>query len=200
METQILREELNDLERNAIETVGDFQKKVKTTLEDFKSAHESYDSYYHDFQIKVEEGFIEHTDQIYENKETALETKATSDQLIKNQNKNQEELDEMSRNLEELLTWKHEMTQKQVENSELGEIKMEEIKMETTHEIEDTYDSEEELDQEDNTSETTENENNKLEWYEFSNKFIQEEFRPNHVHSKQRNKKKLGIGLTNANK
>ena len=138
--------------------------------------------------------------------EEVLEAKIATDQMVTNQNKNQEKMNEMSHNLEELLTWKREMTKQQFEENdkyikiETNEeeddeitINNEYIEMETDYEIDEVEKIEDELEQIMDTTIAVQNESLRIKWYKFSAKFIPEEYRFQYVHAdaESRNRKKV---------
>ena len=119
METQILKKQIDEIDEHTAEAIKNLQE---GTVRDFKLSQETFLTSekntkieIQNFRNKVQEGFDIHTEQLSETEEEMQRTKITNDQLIKNQNTNQDKLNEMTKNLEELLTWKHEMTKQKVE-------------------------------------------------------------------------------------
>ena len=110
----------------------------------------------------------------------------------------------MSQNLEELLTWKKEMTKQQFEENdryikietieeEDDEINNDCIEIETDYEIDNVDNVEDELDQIIDTTIAIQNENLRFKWYKFSARFVTEEYKFQYVqaNAESRNTRKV---------
>ena len=182
----------------------EFQNQIDC-IKEYKANHEST---FDHITTEMGKAFQQQHASINKQNEGVQKAKTATDQLMKDQNKNQDKVNEMSQDLEELLTWKKEMTNQQFEeNDKYIKIEADDedddevtkdnecIKMETNYEMNDVDDIEEELNQKTNTTAAIQNENLRIEWYKFSARFIPEKYKLQYVHAnaESRNKKRSQI-------
>ena len=202
-EVRTVRETTSDDNQHILETVNSLDENVLTLAKDIdtlkeevygelqvhidyiKKSEEDSGSTFVLVKTEMEGAFQQQHATINKQNEEVQKAKTATDQMMRIQNKNQDKVNEMSHDLEELLTWKKEMTKQLVEDNdkyikiETNEEEDDEItknneciEMETEYEIDDVDDVDEVLDQETDTTIAIQNEILRINWYKFSARFM----------------------------
>ena len=202
---------VEELDGNIIKLANNFNdvkelvyEKIQVQIDHIKERDDDSNNAFIRVKSEIEGAFQKQHATIMNQNEEVQKAKIATDQMVRNQSKNQDKIDEMSQDLEELLIWKKEMTKQQFEENdkyikietieeEDDEINNEDTEMEVDYEIENADNMEDDMVLIMDTTIAVQNENLIFDWYKFSARFIPEEYRFQYIHAdaESRNRKKV---------